>query len=409
MSHKATNWLASLPADVLTNSEFRVLFHLCDCHNPSQGCFPTQAYLIANTGVSNGTVNNALNGLEAKCLIKRHQSVHDQTKRQRPTRYILGFEMQEAQEPSPKTGDGIEGEPSPKTGDGAVSKKRAKPSPAHWRGTCKGTSKEPRDASRQGAILGKSDQRWTLRFSLEHLGRVGKRDAGPGVGQQGTAERAWHRILRAGLAEKRAEPMTDEAHETASGAGAVQTVLIDPLIADGLKRHPRVTAEAHEVFLKKLKETLRYMTPENLAYLRAQVSAIAEGKHRNIWPGLASIRNFAWQLQKPPIDEDEVVKTWLHSRAGPDIRAQGYLVEMVAYLRKFRRRPASGGYADKQLREEAAENARRIVLIEERIARGGAPDSDRAWLDWYRAEAERYGAIVDAGIAHRAARVEGAA
>ena len=56
MSHKATNWLASLDPGLLGHSEFRVLFHLCDCHNPSQGCFPTQSYLMAQTGASNGTI-----------------------------------------------------------------------------------------------------------------------------------------------------------------------------------------------------------------------------------------------------------------------------------------------------------------------------------------------------------------
>ena len=61
MSHKATNWLSGIPAKELSSSEFRVLFFLCDCHNPSLGCFPTQAYLIDVCGISNGTLNNALN------------------------------------------------------------------------------------------------------------------------------------------------------------------------------------------------------------------------------------------------------------------------------------------------------------------------------------------------------------
>lgn len=117
----------------MSASEFRVLFHLCDCHNPSKGCFPTQAYLIANTGASNGTVNNALNSLEAKGLIQRQKGRDPKTKRQRPTHYILGFEIKKPQEPSPKTGDGsrLQSEGRP------VSNLEADPSPAHWRVTCK--------------------------------------------------------------------------------------------------------------------------------------------------------------------------------------------------------------------------------------------------------------------------------
>ncbi|MAY85569.1 MAG: hypothetical protein CML02_02425 [Pseudooceanicola sp.] len=122
MSHKATNWLSSLPAEALGNSEFRVLFHLCDCHNPSRGCFPTQEYLKEATGVSNGTLNNALNGLEAKKLIARHRSFDNKTRRQRPTRYLLGFELPKEGEPSPEFGDGPGGDPTPETGDGTGQK-----------------------------------------------------------------------------------------------------------------------------------------------------------------------------------------------------------------------------------------------------------------------------------------------
>ncbi|MFQ1702937.1 helix-turn-helix domain-containing protein, partial [Loktanella agnita] len=114
MSHKATNWLSKLEADRIGASEFRVLFHLCDCHNATKGCFPTQSYLIEKTGASNGTVNNALTALEAKGLIRRHRAWDGTTKRQKPTRYMLGFEM---------------ADPSPKSGDGAVSDLRGKPSP----------------------------------------------------------------------------------------------------------------------------------------------------------------------------------------------------------------------------------------------------------------------------------------
>ena len=115
MSHKATNWLSELDAEEIGPSEFRVLFHLCDCHNVARGCFPTQSYLIAKTGASNGTVNNALNALEAKGLIQRHRERDRQSMRLKPTRYILAFEMGE---PSPDSGDGSGCFPSPNSGDG---------------------------------------------------------------------------------------------------------------------------------------------------------------------------------------------------------------------------------------------------------------------------------------------------
>ena len=175
MSHRATSWLSHVPAGELTNSEFRVLFHLCDCHNPSQGCFPTQAYLMEATGVSNGTLNNALNGLEAKGLIARHRTWDKRTKKQCPTRYMLGFELKDAQEPPPKTGDGKAGKPSPKSGDGAVSNKRGKPSPisggSRLQPTGEVTSKEPvnnQRGGRRGAKNGASEvPEWLRRTALK--------------------------------------------------------------------------------------------------------------------------------------------------------------------------------------------------------------------------------------------------
>lgn len=106
MSHAATHWLATVAPEEMTHGEFRVLFHLCDCHNASMGCFPKQAYLRDHTGLSNGGLNKALNELERKGLLQREQSRDERTNRQKPTRYILGFEFPETQEPAPLSGDG---------------------------------------------------------------------------------------------------------------------------------------------------------------------------------------------------------------------------------------------------------------------------------------------------------------
>jgi hypothetical protein len=105
MSHKATLWVGQLDPALVGHSEFRILFHLADCHNVSAGCFPSQAYLIDRSGVSNGTLNDALKSLEAKGLIRRQRSYCHKTKRRRPTRYVLGFEMDEAPPLSPENGD----------------------------------------------------------------------------------------------------------------------------------------------------------------------------------------------------------------------------------------------------------------------------------------------------------------
>ncbi|MCA0855869.1 helix-turn-helix domain-containing protein [Phaeobacter italicus] len=136
MSHKATNWLADINPKDLTNAEFRILFVLCDCHNPSAGCFPKQSYIMAKTGRGSSSVNDALTGLEGKGFIRREQRTNPKTGKREATRYILGFEMDGAQEPSPNSGEGKKGSkpeqtgaPTPNSGDGSISGFSADPSP----------------------------------------------------------------------------------------------------------------------------------------------------------------------------------------------------------------------------------------------------------------------------------------
>lgn len=138
MSHAATHWLATIPPEQMTHGEFRVMFHLCDCHNASMGCFPKQEYLRRNTGLSNGGLNKALGQLEEKGMIRRERERDARTNRQKATRYILGFEAEGAQKPSPLSGAGKEPENSMSRlhpgGAGAVSTQGAEPSPLSGEG-----------------------------------------------------------------------------------------------------------------------------------------------------------------------------------------------------------------------------------------------------------------------------------
>ena len=106
MSDKVTKWITDIAPETLTHGEFQILFHLCDFHNPSMGCFPSQKYLRDVTGMSNGGLNKALAALEEKRLIRRDLK-HDLVLQQRlATRYLLGFEIDPTQEPTPLSGDG---------------------------------------------------------------------------------------------------------------------------------------------------------------------------------------------------------------------------------------------------------------------------------------------------------------
>lgn len=139
MSHKASHWLATIPAKAISASAFRVLFHLCDAHNsqrdPETACFPSQEKLREATGLSNGGLNNALNALERANLIRRRRTRNADGTRG-PTYYILGCDVDLTKAPPPQNGDGekarkscdqdveAEGKKS-----ASISKSRAKPSP----------------------------------------------------------------------------------------------------------------------------------------------------------------------------------------------------------------------------------------------------------------------------------------
>ncbi|PZX03047.1 helix-turn-helix domain-containing protein, partial [Celeribacter halophilus] len=130
MSHRASHWLADIPADHMTHGAFRVLFHLCDAHNsqrpPETACFPSQAFLMDATGLSNSGLNKILNDLERDGLLVRRRTRNADGTRG-PTYYILGCDLEEAQ-PTPLSGDGSKGEQTDAdNGNGVVEKPVHKP------------------------------------------------------------------------------------------------------------------------------------------------------------------------------------------------------------------------------------------------------------------------------------------
>ena len=113
MSHAATNW--AIQQRGLKPTTKIVLWHLCDRFNPDYGCFPSQERLAHDCEISRSTLNAHLDQLEAAGLLRRVPRLHPVTKRQIPTRYILGFETgfaPNAPDPCPKTGHGDEDDAS---------------------------------------------------------------------------------------------------------------------------------------------------------------------------------------------------------------------------------------------------------------------------------------------------------
>lgn len=118
MSHEATNWAVRQRG--LSPATKIVLWHLADRHNPDHGCFPEQARLAADCEMSRSSLNNHLNALEERGLIRRIRRVDPTSHKQMSTRYILGFEEDFTQRPSPNSGHGNPQKPCPNSGKSRV-------------------------------------------------------------------------------------------------------------------------------------------------------------------------------------------------------------------------------------------------------------------------------------------------
>lgn len=125
MSHRATNW--AIEQRGLKPATRIVLWHLADRHNPDFGCFPSQLDLARDCELSPSALNEHLKILEDRGLIKRIRRYDPETRRSRSTRYILCFEADFTQEPTPDSGVGVAAEPTPDFADSRLRNPESNP------------------------------------------------------------------------------------------------------------------------------------------------------------------------------------------------------------------------------------------------------------------------------------------
>ena len=204
--------------------------------------------------------------------------------------------------------------------------------------------------------------------------------------------------------------MTEDAQkdgQDAQGRRAVRLLLVERAEAAGMVRRKGVSAEAHAALLDRLCDHLSYMTPENLRTLAELVIEAGNGPARSWWPAEVTVRGLAHGLQARPITQHRIVTSWLASVEGPVAEAGGWLVELYRFLLRHRRPPMT--MDQRQMREEAAENNRRMGLVQDRIERNAATDEDRGWLERYLRDQALAREIVDRGRQGRDKPAEGAA
>lgn len=111
MSELATDW--AIQQRGLHPAAKLVLWHLCNRHTPGSGCFPSQEQLTADTEISRASLNIQLRRLEDAGLIRRQRRPGRGPTPWKSTRYILGFEADFPQRPSPESGRQTGQKPSP--------------------------------------------------------------------------------------------------------------------------------------------------------------------------------------------------------------------------------------------------------------------------------------------------------
>jgi hypothetical protein len=94
VSHAATKWAFDQPElhRDMKPSEWAVLMVLADCHNPVNGCFPSQDYICSKTNLGERAVRDQLAHLRARNLINWDAAREGQ--RRGSNRYSLAFEAE---------------------------------------------------------------------------------------------------------------------------------------------------------------------------------------------------------------------------------------------------------------------------------------------------------------------------
>ncbi|WP_157982194.1 hypothetical protein [Oceanicella sp. SM1341] len=172
-----------------------------------------------------------------------------------------------------------------------------------------------------------------------------------------------------------------------SGTAAVRELVIDRLNAAGFQRPTGTTVEAHRAELERIAAKLAYFDRADLSTLAEGLMSMGEGKAGDRWPREVRVLKLAHTISAPPPGFDRKVTSFMACAVGRRAQAEGWAGPLLSALRKPGPPPTSD-YALEQLRAQAAEERRRLQIIEERLAAGQvlAEDDARFRSFWDRRE-----------------------
>ena len=250
---------------------------------------------------------------------------------------------------------GMAQKPSPNSGDGAVSNLRGEPSP------------------------------------IQRATRLQPAGEKPVKNQEITSAReATAPICRseAETSDDRSAPSTDQADSPTDALGTersnrdrIRDLLFDRL---GFRFARGTDAEKGKAMLNRIADDLAYLSDESLAALLAMLRTKGEGTARCFWPPRATFLAIAEYIQPRPVEDIPALCSWFGSVEGPKAAANGILVETFLFIEARKLPPVADG-AMRQITAQARENARRLLIVDERTAAGlsVAPD-ELAFARWYR-------------------------
>lgn len=191
-----------------------------------------------------------------------------------------------------------------------------------------------------------------------------------------------------------------------SGRARVRDLLLLPI--SGLKRPTKARAEDYD----RLADQLAYMREDALLGLCEFVLRMAGGSPVPVavpkCPDAGVIRAWAYQIQPPPPRDSDYVASVMRSALGREACDGGWHVQLYRYLRRCGPPLGMGEYQRGKLREEAADDLRRLARVRERSAAGVAGPEDRRWLAAWHDDSRDADALVEEGDMRRAAKAQAA-
>lgn len=165
-----------------------------------------------------------------------------------------------------------------------------------------------------------------------------------------------------------------------AGPDGVREILIDPLVANGLRRKKSTRVRELEDMFDALSDGLSYMTRGKLAVLANIVSRAATGDDCCIWPAQQFIERQAALLQPKPSKHDLKITSYMRSKAGVWAYENDFALELHRWLREHSGVPDEGDIV--RIKQEAQARRGRMARIQRTIDRGDTPSiADREWQE----------------------------